>query len=125
MRTHCSANAFALPRLDRCADHIDSVAAEDLVESVIELAVAIMDQYRNRCSPPSCMRKLRACRAVQRPSRFELQARYSIRRVATEMKKSRKTVSQEDRVNCQEVAGGRARGLRPQERSPRGTRPLR
>jgi hypothetical protein len=42
---------------------------------------------RNGCSSPSFMTRLRACWATQRPSGFELQATYSIRRVASEMKK--------------------------------------
>jgi hypothetical protein len=38
-------------------------------------------------SSPSWMARLRACWVTQRPSGFELQATYSIRRVASEMKK--------------------------------------
>jgi hypothetical protein len=43
---------------------------------------------RNGCSSPSCMTRLRACWVAQRPSGFELQAMYSIRLVASEMKNS-------------------------------------
>jgi hypothetical protein len=42
---------------------------------------------RNGCWSPNCMTRLRACWATQRPSGFELEATYSIRRVASEMKK--------------------------------------
>ena len=31
-------------RLDRCADHLDGLGAEDLVEGVAELGVAVVDQ---------------------------------------------------------------------------------
>jgi len=41
---------------------------------------------RNGCSSPSCIIRLRACCAVQPPSGFDVQATYSIRRVASEMK---------------------------------------
>jgi hypothetical protein len=42
---------------------------------------------RNGCSSPNCMIRLRACWATQPPSGFDVQATYSIRRVASEMKK--------------------------------------
>jgi hypothetical protein len=41
---------------------------------------------RNGCRSPSCIRRLRACWATHRPSGWEVQATYSIRRVASEMK---------------------------------------
>jgi hypothetical protein len=69
------------------ADDLDAIGAEDLIEGVAELRVAIMDEEPDRCSSPSCMTRLRACWATQRPSGFDLQAMYSIRRVATEMQK--------------------------------------
>ena len=44
---------------------------------------------RNGGSSPSSIIRLRACRAVHLPSGFEVQATYSIRRVASEMKTAR------------------------------------
>ena len=35
-------------RLDRCADHPDAFAAEDLIEGVAELRVAVMDEHPER-----------------------------------------------------------------------------
>jgi hypothetical protein len=43
---------------------------------------------RKECSSPSCMTRWRACWAVQWPFGLEVQAMYSIRRVASEMKNS-------------------------------------
>ena len=40
-----------LRRAEGCADDLDTVASEDLVEHVAELAVAIVDQEANRCQP--------------------------------------------------------------------------
>jgi len=42
---------------------------------------------RNGCSSPNRMIRLRACWATQPPSGVDVQATYSIRRVASEMKK--------------------------------------
>ena len=72
--------------LDRCADHLDAFGPEDLVEGAAELRVRSWIRNRHGCSPPSCMARLRACWVTQRPSGFELQAMYSIRRAASEMK---------------------------------------
>src|SRR6266542_4229432 len=40
----------------------------------------------NGCRSPHCMTRLRACWVTQHPSGFDVQATYSIRRVASEMK---------------------------------------
>ena len=40
-----------LRRPERCADDLDAVASEDLVEGVAELAVAIVDHKAERCQP--------------------------------------------------------------------------
>ena len=40
-----------LRRPERRADDLDTVASEDLVEHLAELAVAIVDQEANRCQP--------------------------------------------------------------------------
>ena len=73
-------------RLDRRADHLDAFRPEDLVERAAELGVAIMDEKPERLLMLELMARLRACWVTQRPSGFELHARYSIRRVASEMK---------------------------------------
>jgi hypothetical protein len=75
-------------RLNRRAYHPDALRPKDLVEGAAELGVAIMDEeLKGVRSSPSWMARLRACWVTQRPSGFELQATYSIRRVASEMKK--------------------------------------
>jgi len=73
---------------NRRADHLDPLGTEDLVEAAAELRVAIVDQKPERLRSPSCISRLRACCAVQPPSGFGVQATYSIRRVASEMKNS-------------------------------------
>ncbi len=68
------------------AEHVlEMAAAED--EDPVE-AVGANRAHPTRCSSPSCIARLRACWVTQRPSGFELQATYSIRLVASEMKKS-------------------------------------
>jgi hypothetical protein len=71
------------------------------------------------------MVRLRACWVTQRPSGFDVQATYSIRRVASEMKKRDVNLLHEDGVDGEEVAGEHAPRLRTKERAPRGIRPLR
>jgi hypothetical protein len=73
-------------RLDRRTDHRDLLAPEHLVEGMAELRVPVVDEKPERRSWPTCITRLRACWATQRPSGFEVQATYSIRRVASEMK---------------------------------------
>jgi hypothetical protein len=75
-------------RLDRRANHLDALGSEHGVEGVAELRVSIVDEKPERLVAPSCMTKLRACWVTQRPSGFEVEAMHSIRRVASEMKKS-------------------------------------
>jgi hypothetical protein len=73
-------------RMDGCADHLDPFGAEDVIEGVAEFAVTIVDEKRDGWSSPSSITKLRACWATQPPSGLALQAMYSIRLVASEMK---------------------------------------
>ncbi len=40
-----------LRRPERCADDLDALASEDLIEDVAELAVAVVDQEADRCRP--------------------------------------------------------------------------
>ena len=75
-------------RLDRCADHLDALGAEDLVEGVAEFRVAVVNEEQGGCSSPSCMTRLRACWVTRRPSGFDVAAMYLIRRVASEIKNS-------------------------------------
>jgi hypothetical protein len=68
-------------------DHLDAVGAEDLVEGVAELAVSIVDEEPE----PLLVAELHdqvACLLRGPASGFDEQAMYSIRRVASEMKKS-------------------------------------
>jgi hypothetical protein len=40
-----------LRRPKRCADDLDAVASEDLVEDTAELAVSVVNQEADRCQP--------------------------------------------------------------------------
>src|SRR5437870_10794280 len=73
-------------RLDRRADHSDAFGPEDLIEGVAELRVAVVDEEPERLLLTQLHDKLRACWATEPPSGFGVQAMYSIRRVASEMK---------------------------------------
>jgi hypothetical protein len=64
----------------RPANHSDALRAEDLVEGLAELCVAIVDEEPERLLVVELKTRLRACCATQRPSGFELQATSSIRR---------------------------------------------
>jgi hypothetical protein len=66
---------------------LDAFCPEDLVEGAAELVSRSWMRNRNGCSSANSMASLRACWVTQRPSGFELQATYSIRRVASEMTK--------------------------------------
>ena len=74
-------------RLDRGADHFDALGREISSNAWLNLVSRSWMRNRNGCSSSNCMTRLRACWVSQRPSGFELQARYSILRVASEMKK--------------------------------------
>jgi hypothetical protein len=101
-------------------DHLQALGAEHLVEGVAELRVAIVDQEPEGCSSPSCMARLRACCAVQAPSGLDVQATYSIRRLASAMKNRHVDPLQKRRLDGAEVASEDGAGLRSQERPPRG-----
>jgi hypothetical protein len=45
--------------LDRCADHLDALGAEDLVEGAAEFRVAVVDEKPERLLIPECWRTLR------------------------------------------------------------------
>jgi hypothetical protein len=67
-------------------DPVEAVGAE---RSSPAFGVGVRVRRLDRCpdhSSPSRMKRLRACWVTQRPSGFELEAMYSIRRVASEMK---------------------------------------
>jgi hypothetical protein len=66
--------------------NVEGVAVDPIDRERLRLVALIHDTFkhrveRNGCSSPSCMARLRACWVTQRPSGFELQATYSIRRV--------------------------------------------
>ena len=42
---------ICLRRPKRCANDLDAVASEDLVEDTAELAVSVVNQEANRCQP--------------------------------------------------------------------------
>ena len=75
-------------RLDRRADHPDALSLEDLVEVVAELRVVIVEEKAERLLVAELHDQIaRLLGATQPPSGFDVQATYSIRRVASEMKK--------------------------------------
>ena len=61
-------------------------SAEYLIEGVAELRVAIVDEKPERLLVAEPQHQVARLLGDQRPSGFELQATYSIRRVASEMK---------------------------------------
>src|SRR6266545_25815 len=75
-------------RLDRGGDHFDALAAEDFVEGVAELGVAIVDEEPKLLLFAELHDEVARLWVVERPSGLELQVMYSIRRVASEMKNS-------------------------------------
>jgi hypothetical protein len=73
-------------RLDRRVDHLDALRPKDLVEGAAELAVAIMDHEPERLLILELHGEVARLLGDPAPSGFELQARYSIRWAASEMK---------------------------------------
>ena len=74
-------------RLDWRADQLDALRLEDLVEGVAELRVAIVDEGPEGMVFAELHGEVARLLVTQRPSGLELQARYSIGRVASEMTK--------------------------------------
>jgi hypothetical protein len=71
-------------RLDRRADHADAFGSEISSKAWLNFVSRSWIRNPNGWSSLSCMVRLRACWVTQRPSGFEAQATYSIRRVASE-----------------------------------------
>ena len=74
--------------LHRCPDHLHSFGAEDFVEGVTELRVAITDEEPKPLLLAELDEQIAACWVTQPRSGFLVQALYSIRRFASEMKKN-------------------------------------
>ena len=76
-------------RLERRADHLDPLGAEDLVEGVAELLVAIVNEESEGLVLSAFHEEVaRLLRHPGSSSGLEVQAMYSIRRVPSEMKNS-------------------------------------
>jgi hypothetical protein len=75
-------------RLHRGADHLDAVRSENLVEGVAEFRVAIVDEEPESFLVAELQDQVARLLCDQPPSGYDVQATYSIRRVASEMKKS-------------------------------------
>jgi hypothetical protein len=74
-------------RPDRRADDLDALGAEDLVEGVRELRVAVVYEEPKGVLVAELHDEVaRLLRHPARPSGFGVEATYSIRRVASEMK---------------------------------------
>jgi hypothetical protein len=73
-------------RLDRRADHPDALSPEDLVDGMAELPVAVVDEKPERLLVAELHDQVARLLATQPPSGFDVQATYSIRRVANDMK---------------------------------------
>src|SRR5262249_24759921 len=111
-------------RLRWRADRLDVLAAEDLVEGVAELAVAIVDQEPERLlvaelhdEVPRLLRgpaavRIRGAGDVLDPPRRERDEEEHV------------DPRQVDGTDREEVAGEHAPRLRAQKRAPRGMRPL-
>jgi hypothetical protein len=69
------------------ADDLDGLGAEDLIEGVAELRVPIVDQESERVLVAELHDEVARLLGNPASVRFELQATYSIRLVASEMKK--------------------------------------
>jgi hypothetical protein len=74
--------------LDRRPDHVEALGAEDLVEGVAELAVAIVDQEPKRLLVAELHNEVARLLGDQAPSGRAVQATNSSRRVASAMKNS-------------------------------------
>src|SRR5215211_3565568 len=72
--------------LDRRADHRDALSPEDLVEGVAELRVAVVGEKPERLLVAEPHDQVARLLGDQPPSGFGVQATYSSRRVASEMK---------------------------------------
>ena len=68
-------------RLDWRADHANALGPEDFLEGGAELLVAVVDDAPERVLVAERTARLCACCVTHRPSGFEVQAMYSIRRV--------------------------------------------
>jgi hypothetical protein len=78
-----------LRRPEWCADDLDALASEDLVEGAAELAVPIMDQVRTGVSrAESDPADWRACRATHAPLGLAVQPARCTRLLPSSMKKS-------------------------------------
>ena len=75
-------------RLDRRADHLDALGAEDLVEGVAELRVAIVHKQQERVLFAELHDEVARLLCDPASIRIRVKAMYSIRRVASEMKNS-------------------------------------
>src|SRR5262249_53925139 len=73
-------------RLDRRADHLDALAAEDLVEGVRELRVAVVHEEPKGVLVAELHDEVARLLRHPAPSGFGVEATCSIRRVACEMK---------------------------------------
>ena len=73
-------------RLDRCADHRHPLAADDVVEGLAELRVSVVDEEPERLLITELHHQVARLLRDPAPSRLVVQATYSIRRVASEMK---------------------------------------
>src|SRR5215216_5484831 len=112
-------------RLDRCADHLDALGAEDLVEGVAEFGVTVVDEKpegaliaevddevaRLLCHPAPV--GIRGGGDVLDPSRRERDEKEDVEPL------------QKDGLDREEVAGEHARRLRAEEGAPRRARSLR
>src|SRR5262249_53130501 len=107
----------SLRRADRCFDHGDAFAAEDLVERAAELAVAVMDQEAHpledagEAEVARLLGDLRAGRVGRAASEvdaatFELDEEEHVE------------AAQADRLDGEEIAGEHAGGLLAEELAP-------
>jgi len=76
-------------RLHWAADYLDALAAEDLIEGVAELRVAIVNEKSKRLLVTELHDEVARLLGDPAPSGLALQATYSIRRLASEIKKRR------------------------------------
>jgi hypothetical protein len=119
VRTQRSAKAFAFGGLDRRANHLDALRAEDLVESVAELRVAIVDEEPEGLLVAELHDQV--ARLLGSPASVRIRAAGDVLDPPSRERDEEEDVDplQKNGLNREEVAREHARRLRSHEGSPR------
>lgn len=119
VRTQRSAKALAFGGLDRRADDLDALRAEDLVEGVTELRVAIVDEEPERLLVAELHDEV--ARLLGDPASVRIRAAGDVLDPPSRERDEEQDVDplQKNGLDREEVAREHARRLHSQEGSPR------